>query len=359
MNNEELIKEYRKQLLMVHAGTVAIVSVAEIAAYFIFVHMGLHSLSLRSHYLWLNVVFPIILNFLAHMAARWLCKSESVNHNLKNYSIIYAMIATSFVVSLIHRDYIVTGCSYVFPIILSALYNDKVILKQSLWSSLILVSVSVATLFAERKIDVTMLINIIVVYGLIAVSYLCGILSINFSERNFSLIEKQAMENDRLEEEIDLDQMTGLFNHEAFYERLVPAIENSENGTKDLSLVMIDIDDFKNINDTYGHDEGDDVLKALAGILKGVCDENDYACRFGGEEFALILCGKSLEKAEEIVRSAMKNFYEYRFEFTDKSLTFSSGIAKYQADETIETFFDRADDNLYTSKKTGKNKITK
>lgn len=358
MNNEELIKEYRKQLLMVHAGTVTIVSVAEVAAYFIFVHMGIHSLSLGSRYLWLNVVLPIVLNFLTHMTARMLCGSDSVSHKTKNYVAIYATIITSFVVSFFHRDYIVTGCSYVFPIILSAMYNDKVILRRSLWSSLVLISVSVATLFAEGKIDVTMLIDIIVVYGLIAVSYLCGILSINFSERNFSLIEKQAMENDRLEEEIDLDQMTGLFNHEAFYERLAPAIERSENGAKDLSLVMIDIDDFKNVNDTYGHDEGDDVLKALAKILKGVCDENDYACRFGGEEFALILCGKSLEKAEEIVKSAMKSFYEYRFEFTDKSLTFSSGIARYQADETIETFFDRADGNLYTSKKTGKNKIT-
>ena len=194
MNNEELIKEYRKQLLMVHAGTVAIVSVAEIAAYFIFVHMGLHSLSLESRYLWLNVALPIVLNFLTHMTVRMLCKVNSVSHKTKNYVAIYATIITSFVVSFFHRDYIVTGCSYVFPIILSAMYNDKVILRRSLWSSLVLISVSVATLFAEGKIDVTMLIDIIVVYGLIAVSYLCGILSINFSERNFSLIEKQAME---------------------------------------------------------------------------------------------------------------------------------------------------------------------
>ncbi|MDO5480019.1 MAG: hypothetical protein Q4G23_12740, partial [Clostridia bacterium] len=147
MNNEELIKEYRKQLLTVHAGTVTIVSVAEIAAYFIFVHMGLHSLSLGSRYLWLNVVLPIVLNFLTHMAVRMLCKVDSVSHKTKNYVAIYATIITSFVVSFFHRDYIVTGCSYVFPIILSAMYNDKVILRRSLWSSLALISVSVATLF--------------------------------------------------------------------------------------------------------------------------------------------------------------------------------------------------------------------
>ena len=132
----------------------------------------------------------------------------------------------------------------------------------------------------------------------------------------------------------------------------------SENGTYDLCLVMIDIDDFKNVNDTYGHDEGDEVLITLAKILEGICGKDDIACRFGGEEFALILPGKTIEQSKIMVEKAMKMFSEHRFSFTERSITFSSGIAHHKKDESREPFFDVADDNLYNSKKSGKNRIT-
>ncbi len=353
MNNNTLIEKYRERLLKVHLATVAIVSFVEILAYFVFVHLEMEPLSFRSRYLWMGVIIPIIINTVTHMLARKISHSEKVKAEVKNNSVIYAAFVTTFVVSLFHRDYIVTSCAFVFPVILSAMYNDVKILKKSVVLAIVSLTATVAVLFAENKLDMTTAMNVMVLYGFVAVSYLSGDLSIRFSQSNFLLIEEQADANDALERMLDLDPMTGLFNHETFYEKLEIAMKD-----KKCTLAMIDIDNFKSVNDTYGHDEGDDVLKALSGILKECCTPTDYACRYGGEEFAVIFCGKTVSEAEKIVSEMLKRFREYSFEFTDKKYTFSCGITGLNNNDTAETFFDRADDLLYTSKKNGKNRIT-
>ena len=140
--------------------------------------------------------------------------------------------------------------------------------------------------------------------------------------------------------------------------KLEKVLETAKNEKVSCSLAMIDIDDFKKVNDTYGHSAGDTVLIALADILKSCCREGDYACRYGGEEFALILCGKTLTESETILESVLICFSKMHFPFTKKSLTFSCGIAKLLYDDTKDTVFKRADQHLYVSKNNGKNQIT-
>ena len=358
MDNKEIIEKYRNRLIGVHRATVTIVSVVEIIAYFIFVYLGIEKFSFESGYLWLNVILPICINACAHLVAVWICRSERFSIDFRNASIIYAAFVTTFVVSIFHRDYIVTLCAFVFPIILSAMYNDKKLLKQSLYLALVSLTIAALVLYIEKKLDLTTALNVMVLYGFVAVSYLSGDLSIKFSQSNFALIEEQARINDNLEYEIDLDPMTKLFNKMAFYERLEIAMEKARNDDIESHIAVMDIDDFKKINDECGHDEGDDVLKALAKILKGVCDENDYPCRFGGEEFALILVGKNLEEALERVEVARKEFSALKFDFLKERLSFSCGVTKVNPDISGEENFSNADDLLYDSKKNGKDRIT-
>lgn len=358
MENKKLIEKYREQLLLVHLATVSIVSFVEIMAYFVFVQRGIHTLSLNCAYLWQNVVAPIFINFLAHMAVRWINTSARTSDNLKNSSVIYGAFVTTFVVSLFHRDYIVTLCAFVFPIILSAMYNNKKLLKQSLWLSLISLTTTMVVLFFEHKLDLTTSLNIVVLYGYIAVSFLSGVISINFSQRNFSVIEQQLIANNDLESRIILDQMTGLYNHKAFYEKLEMLITDAKENKNQGCLAMIDVDDFKKVNDTYGHDVGDQILVFLANILKEYCDTNDYPCRYGGEEFAVIFFGKSLDEAKKQMEKILKIFNEHTFEFANSNVTFSCGLAHTAMNDTREEFFNRADSCLYYSKKNGKNCIT-
>lgn len=379
MDNETLINKYRERLLKVHFATVTIVSFVEILAYFIFVYMGMHPLSMHSRYLWVSVVLPICINAITHFVAHKVCRSEKIPMKVKNNSVIYAAFVTTFVVSLFHRDYIVTSCAFVFPVILSAMYNDIKILRKSVVLALVSLTATVVVLFAENKLNLTTSMNVMVLYGFVAVSYLSGDLSIKFSQSNFSLIEEQADvieeqadvieeqadvieeqadANSKLETILDLDPMTHIFNHETFYEKLDEAIAEAEKGGKGYCVAMIDIDHFKTINDTYGHNAGDTVLIVLADILRQSCDEGDSACRYGGEEFGIIFRGKTSAQAEQIVRDALKSFTGYKFDFAEEHFTFSCGITDGVPGDTKEGAFDRADDLLYISKKNGRNRIT-
>lgn len=355
MENKQLIEKYRHQLMAVHAATVAIVSFVEIIAYFVFVRCGIHTLSLASGYLWKNVVLPIAINLIAHLSVRWINSSEKTSDKLKNSSVIYGAFVTSFVVSLFHRDYIVALCSFVFPIILSAMYNDQTLLKRSLWMALFSLTTTAVVLFFENKLDLTTSLNIVVLYGYVAVSYLSGIISIKFSQRNFSVITDQLMANSDLESKIVLDQMTGLYNHKAFHREMEMLVDKND---RDCCIAMVDVDDFKKVNDTYGHDAGDKVLIFLANVLKENCEINDYPCRYGGEEFAVIFTEKTIRDATLRMQNALKMFSEHQFEFTDSHITFSCGIASLRAGETKEQFFNRADNCMYMSKKNGKNRVT-
>lgn len=111
-----------------------------------------------------------------------------------------------------------------------------------------------------------------------------------------------------------IEPFTGLYNHKTFYEYLKSLIEQSEYYNFPLTLAVMDIDNFKKVNDTYGHSFGDEVIKALADIIKENTGTDDYAARYGGEEFAIIFPDKDKKKAFEIVEAIRKQFNEKVFQ---------------------------------------------
>lgn len=164
-----------------------------------------------------------------------------------------------------------------------------------------------------------------------------------------------------------MDAATGLYNHECFYEELEKRMEafaqipEKEREDACFCLLIADIDNFKKVNDTYGHAFGDEVLLGLANIFKNYCGSKDFAARYGGEEFVLIVGG--CHKRDALTRA---NTIRRRFEdtvFTDASgeehqFTVSLGVAEYDKPwNTASKFFDQADQALYQAKNTGKNRV--
>lgn len=149
------------------------------------------------------------------------------------------------------------------------------------------------------------------------------------------------------------DHLTGLFNRriiEDFYKIEVNRIKRSES---DLTLLIIDIDNFKKINDKFGHNTGDLVLKEFSSILKKSTRKMDIISRWGGEEF-LLLCPHSKETNNEIIANRILNdVREYSFS-SDNSLSASIGMIKIKNKETFEDSIKRADDLLYKAKHAGK-----
>jgi diguanylate cyclase (GGDEF)-like protein len=156
-----------------------------------------------------------------------------------------------------------------------------------------------------------------------------------------------------------IDALTDCYNHKSFHEYLDKLIEQRESKHSLLHLAIIDIDNFKKVNDTYGHWVGDIVLKSVSHTLKELVTPNEYVARYGGEEFAVIFTGKTGEEAYQILDKIRLEIAQTKHpEMDHQSVTVSMGLQSYVEGEERENLFKRADHSLYTSKKTGKNKIT-
>ncbi|MDW1823256.1 sensor domain-containing diguanylate cyclase [Vibrio sp. Vb1018] len=158
-------------------------------------------------------------------------------------------------------------------------------------------------------------------------------------------IEK--LQNDRL-----TDVMTGLTNRRGFEE----AVDKLEERRSPLSVMAIDIDFFKKVNDTYGHSIGDDVLKELSNLIKCQSRKTDILCRTGGEEFIVFLAEMSIESAFAKAERLRKNVEQYGFAHIDK-LTISIGISHWMGtDQSLHESIIKADDALYRAKRNGRNR---
>ena len=136
MNNQALHDKFRHQLTNAHALTVLTVSLLEIVGYAILIYSGIEFFALNNAYLWYGVVFPIVTNVITHLTARWIVNRTNVSRQKKNLSIIVATLVTSFVVAVIHKEYIITSCAFIFPIMLAAMFNDKKLLNASFAGSI-------------------------------------------------------------------------------------------------------------------------------------------------------------------------------------------------------------------------------
>ncbi len=175
-----------------------------------------------------------------------------------------------------------------------------------------------------------------------------------------------AIENSRLYEqtvyEANTDTLTRLWNHGYFQFLLTEELKKAYESKAPLSMVMFDIDNFKNYNDAMGHQMGDQILREVARVLKTVCDGKGFVARYGGEEFAVILPNQDKDPAYAIaenLRMAIENF-EFKGQEVqpNKNLTISAGLSTYPEDAPDkEKLIYLADMALYEAKRTGKNKV--
>ncbi len=157
------------------------------------------------------------------------------------------------------------------------------------------------------------------------------------------------------------DHLTGLYNHYEMKLRLSDEIERASRYNHKLSVFMLDIDRFKDVNDTYGHQTGDSVLKAFAEILESSIRNTDFAARYGGEEFVIILPETKLPKAEELAERLRKQIADYPFQVKiDKklNLTTSIGVATFPNHvQTAQELLEAADSAMYAAKEAGRNNV--
>lgn len=156
----------------------------------------------------------------------------------------------------------------------------------------------------------------------------------------------------------ETDPLSGLVNRRGFEQEVEQQIELSLARKVPLSLIVCDIDHFKRVNDSFGHDVGDRIIKGFGKIIKGSCRRTDMVARIGGEEFCILLPVATKEMGLLVANGAREAFNKHQFRTIPVGtfLTASFGIAQIQPDDTYEDLFKRADAALYEAKQTGRNK---
>jgi len=154
----------------------------------------------------------------------------------------------------------------------------------------------------------------------------------------------------------DLDALTGLHNRRYFHETLAREVARAQRYSRQLALIVFDLDDFKAVNDKIGHLAGDAVLAEAADRMRGVVRSADIACRVGGDEFAVILPESSIVDADQLYRRVQAAVSSHPIGQTGR-LLLSAGIAELKPEDDPRSFFQRADDALYRAKEAGKGTI--
>ncbi len=152
------------------------------------------------------------------------------------------------------------------------------------------------------------------------------------------------------------DEKTGLYNNKFFETLLEMEIDKVKRREEKLSLMIVDIDYFKKINDTYGHLKADEMLAHLAKLLKKTIRKSDVPARFGGEEFFVILPETSIDKAKKLAARLKKAIHSDEL-LKKYNITVSGGITQFKPRDTKIKFKERADKALYQAKETGRDKF--
>ncbi len=163
--------------------------------------------------------------------------------------------------------------------------------------------------------------------------------------------------NDELQVIANTDHLTGLPNRRYFHEKFVLEVSRQKRHDSALSLLILDLDHFKRINDTHGHAAGDEVLRRVSTIIKDTAREYDIAGRLGGEEFGLILPGTDREGATNYAERLRKSIQTSHAE-DEIPITASIGLTEAKKGMSVKQIFEAADTALYQSKETGRNKVS-
>jgi diguanylate cyclase (GGDEF)-like protein len=154
------------------------------------------------------------------------------------------------------------------------------------------------------------------------------------------------------------DGLTGVFNRRFFENRILEEVERARRYKTKLSVVMLDIDGFKPLNDEFGHLLGDEVLKQLSAVFVQHTRKSDVVCRFGGDEFAILLPETSSERASAVADKLRRIISVREFPGVPRPVTISTGIAEYPIHgETRDDLIRAADAALYTAKQAGRNQV--
>lgn len=169
--------------------------------------------------------------------------------------------------------------------------------------------------------------------------------------------EELGSKNKQLEDLANLDMLTGIYNRRKFESFVDSEIEKKKRFNTPFSIIMFDIDSFKEINDNNGHKKGDKILQDITVLVKNTLRISDILFRWGGDEFIILLPGLTIQKAFIVADRIKEAICLYKFEIQNAKVTVSLGVGEYITGEDLDQFVTRVDNALLKAKANGKNMV--
>lgn len=356
LNKEEIEIKWK---MLIWRMLLVICSITFIISWILFGSHRLEKLS-SGLYILKYILVPVLVQALALAVGYYYIKAGTKDEKKQNY-IVTAMMFVSFgIVAFIYYSIspiILLPC---VTIVATAMFADQGL---TIWTGvgvLILMVVNIVRyrLSVDGSLPQLCWIGALGV-SMVFVVLMCAVVVI-INKHTKALMNSIAGSYNRqvtLMSELMIDPMTGLYNRRSFEESLDKEIENVEATGAKSYVTIFDIDHFKEVNDTYGHSNGDIVIKALCKMMKEKSKDMGLAFRYGGEEFVILFHDVELSKVMNVVEDIRTEFRCYYFHFMNKDgITCSCGVAEYAKGESSKAWFNRADSALYKAKEGGRNR---
>jgi diguanylate cyclase (GGDEF)-like protein len=351
-------ERWRNTLLRTNLILTILVFVVEVFMFFLLKKLDLIEQPIRV-YLRCFLIMPTITDFLFLYVGNYILKHMLPDSNYINYIPILQMAVICMVIASTHNIFSVTLCLFCFPLFSTIMFSDK---KMTGIIGLVCFLFMIITLLYRRfslyrpQNDRYFLAEVIVAIAILGATFiLCNVL-IRFAQEKTNIIHQGYLQQIEMQELLNRDQKTGLFGHTIFMNTLEQMVETANKTLKTFAVAVIDIDDFKKVNDTYGHLKGDQIIVALAELMKKYFNENQFIARYGGEEFAIIFSGNELNHGIDLLETLRVAFETQKYGFMEDKITISIGIAIWKQGWTSEQLFEAADTAMYSSKSNGKNR---
>lgn len=327
-------------------------------SFFLF-YQANHSMFLASkkEYLFRRILLPFCVNLVSFLAAVGVELRKNFRNETKNGVCAFAMLTLSGSMAVFHSFFTPLWCGPSICIIYCSAFYDKKLQKRLFLYNDFIILAAMCYVVLERPGQAVEYYQMGVVTFVLSrcMNHVVNVLQ-KYQEAILQKTNETYEEKLKYEKRLKYDYLTGVFSKEHLTLRAMQIFDRCESGGQ-LAVAMIDVDDFKKINDTYGHKSGDFVLRKLGELLQSYMSEDTIIGRFGGEEFVFVFQNGSYEKYEAVMRELLLHFEEVKYEFTDQKITFSCGMAYGNANGKFEEALGLADQALYQAKQEGKDRI--
>lgn len=368
MNFEEYRSDYFRRLQKGIAAVCWIGSalsfVVQLSIFFLYFFNGFWERGLIDYsialYLWRGIIRPDIFLIIASTTCTVISHKEKVSETARIYITCFCVMVccTSIAICNVYFSFVMYLIA--FPIYVSMIFGNKKILRNvSLINVLPFIFSVIAFYYKRPDLDsLHRMISVLVLGSLLIASYVVCTVLAHSQEVQFRYIFSNYKKQKILIEELKIEPMTQLYNKVALEGCMNAYLKKFTAGCYKPTVVILDIDHFKKVNDTYGHAAGDEVLIALAEIIKDRMDGRRHAFRFGGEEFVLAFETEDLEFVKKRVQEIKDEFCSATFAFApEKKFSFSAGISVLKEKMNKAQWFNAADAALYKAKNSGRNRI--